>query len=119
MEYKVRLQGDDGKEYVISYRDLRAKLGVDESIDFWTQRILKIEDEIVNSLEPKAQEQILKIIEENPNIRTGDLTDHFTVANRLMHLAFWHAWDKLQKSGEIVATSHGAGHHRTWNIKEA
>jgi len=118
VEYKVCLQGDDSKEYVISYADLRRKLNIDDRIDFILKRLLALEDEFVDSLELKAEQEILNLIKKNPNIRTGELTDYFTVANHFMHLAFWHAWDKLKESGRIIATSHGQGHHRTWKIKE-
>ena len=118
MEYEIRVRAKDGKNYLISYSALREKLKIDDRIDYALERILEIEKEIDRSLEPKAQQEILKLIEENPNIRTGDLTDHFKGYSRFIHLAFWHAWNKLQESNQIVATSHGKGKHKTWNIRK-
>jgi len=119
MTYKVRLHGDDGKEYIISYEELRPKLGIDDRIDFVFKRVLAIEDEFVYSLEPKAEQEILNLIKKNLDIRTSEITAHFRLSSHFMYLAFWHVWDKLQHSNRIVATSHGKEHQRTWNIKEA
>jgi len=116
MDYKIRVKTKDGKNYLMSYSQLRNKLGLDDRIDYFVKRIIEIENVLIKSFEVEAEQRILKLIEQNANIRTGDLTTHFSGSNRFMHDANWHAWDKLQHSNQIVATSHGKGKHKRWNI---
>jgi len=115
--YKIRVQDENGKNYLISFDGLSRKLGVDRKIDYVLNRINKLHDEIVSILEPKAEQEILKLIREQPNIRTRNITRSFNMSSRSTYHAFWNVWNRLMDSDKIIGTSHGQGRNRTWRLK--
>lgn len=118
VEYNVRLQGSDGKEYIISYDSLKFKVGFYElssSIRDMHYEIMKLRDIIVKRLlVPEMEDFIVTILKENPNLKTRELNSKMPYET-LKQLAWYQAFDKLKDEGRIVGTSHGKGQNRTWS----
>ena len=118
-QFKVRLQGDDEKEYVINYEGLRQALGFYQL----TSDIKDIRDTVRNLrdlcierlLVPEMEELILKVVEENPDIETRKLNEKRPY-DSWNQLAWYRAFDSLKEQKRILGTSQGRGKNRTWKI---
>jgi len=125
VEYKVKLEGPEGKSYVITYEGLREQL--DATRDFmervgWNnvtrslrEDVNDVRDEVVKLLVPTMKEKIVAFLKENPDIKTRNFNPN---EHGLKRLAWWYAKDELEESGIIVSTSHGQGRNRTWNLSK-
>ena len=121
MEYKVRLIGSDGKEYTITYEGLKEVLGIERlngSIDFLYKKREQIEDVLLNNLLiPRMEKAIVNLVQDNPEIKTREINGKCPT-NYLEGYAWYKAFEKLENEKQILATSHGSGHDRTWRVNE-
>jgi len=128
MIYKVKLVGNDGKNYVITYESLWGQLKecmtYEEKIGWNTvsRSLRKDIDELKDTLLseiliPKAKTEILKFLKENSNVQTRNFYHKaWNHGERL--LAWYHGKEELELEGQIVSVSHGKGKNRTWKLKE-
>jgi len=81
----------------------------------------RLQDELQTLIfTPKVKGEILQSLKENPNATQRDIAKKINPSNTwILHIAFWHAWNELEKSGEIVGCGHGRGKLKTWIVKEA
>lgn len=130
--YKIRLQGSDGKEYITTYDDLKQDLGICKALEEirqnskWAQhqrdvlfrQIDRLTKDIIDVETPRMKGLILGLLTDNPDMRTRQITEKTPWQNKILWGAFERAFKELQESGEIIGTSHGAGHNRTWRIAD-
>ena len=67
---------------------------------------------------PKAKIAILEFLKENPNVGTRSFYHKAWLSGERRN-AWYYAKQELEAEGKIIATSHGSGKDRTWNIKES
>lgn len=129
-EKKVRLQDTDGVEYVISYEGLKQAMGICKALKEiaekfrWAenqrvvlfQRIDRLTNDIIDVETPRMKLKILSLLTDNPDMRTRQITEKTPWQNKILWGAFERAFKELQDEGEIIATSHGQGHNRTWRV---
>lgn len=128
IEYQIRLQGSDGKNYLLTYEGLWERLQKCRSYDDvfgWNNVTRRLRDDINDLgdlfrseiLIPQAKQVILSFLQEHPNVQTRHFHDKKWVG--LRGIAWYYAKEQLEAEGQIVFESHGRGKNRTWNIKEA
>lgn len=119
IEYNVRLQGSDGKDYIISYEGLKQKLGLcetDSSIRSIRREVNRFQEAFIeNTLVPKMEDKIVTIIKENPEIQTRNLNRKMP-SKSMEQIAWYQAFNKLKDERRIIGTSHGRGQNRTWHL---
>lgn len=130
--YKVRLLGSDGKEYAITFDALKQDLGICKALekidhrfkwaenqrDVLFQQIHRLTQDIIDVETPRMKGLILSLLKDNPDIRTRQITEKTPWQNKILWGAFERAFKELQDSGEIIGTSHGQGHNRTWRMAD-
>jgi hypothetical protein len=103
---------EEGKRKLESLNDLSKRVDLAlEKIDKITAELIetffleRMQFHIIESLKlsPKTQQMVAKNL---PDFSKNSMTYH----------AFYEAWEKFEKSGVIVPTSHGRGHPRTWKV---
>lgn len=128
--FKIRLEGSDGKVYVETYQSLKQRLGICKLQDLlskkanWAQKerdvlfqqIDRLTNDIIDTELPRMKWKIMDLLKENPDIRTRQITEKTPWQNKILWRAFQRAFKELQDAGEIIGTSHGAGHNRTWRV---
>lgn len=128
--YKVRLEGSDGKFYVMTYANLRQELGVYKLEEMflsharWSEhikdtvfaRINKLTQDLIDIETPKMKARILNLLRDHPHTKTRDITCKNQWTNRILWGAFAQAFKELHEEGGILPTSHGQGHDRTWTV---
>ena len=125
----MKLEGSDGKPYVISYLGLwqvlkeqmnfEEKLGWNKVTKSLREDVTKLRDSMLAEiLIPKAKIAILEFLKENPNVGTGSFHHQAWLSGERSN-AWYYAKQELEAEGKIIATSHGSGKDRTWNIKES
>jgi len=118
-QFKVRLLGDNGEAYVITYEALRQKLGfykLTSDIEDIRDTVRKLKDLCIERLLiPEMEELILKVVEENPDIETRKLNEKRPY-DSWNQLAWYRAFDSLKEQKRILGTSQGHGKNRTWKI---
>ena len=128
--YKIKLHGSDGKEYVTTYEDLKQELGICKALKEieekfrWAenqrlvlfQKIDRLTNDIIDVETPRMKLKILSLLKDNPDMRTRQITEKTPWRNKILWGAFQKAFKELQDEGEIIATSHGQGHNRTWRV---
>lgn len=128
VEYKVKLEGSDGKSYVISFaglwKQLKAVMTYDEK-QGWNgvtratrQDLNKLRDLVLlEVLIPKAKEEMLTFLKDNLDVQTRSFYHTaWEFGDRL--IAWYKAKQELEAEGRIVSESHGRGQNRTWKLKE-
>lgn len=130
--YKVRLKGSDGKEYVTTFEGLKQDLGIckalkeieekfrwaDNQRQVLFQRIDRLTNDLIDLIIPSMKTKIYSLLAVHPDMRTRQITEKTPWGNKILWGAFQKAFKELQDKGSIIGTSHGAGHNRTWRIKE-
>ena len=130
IKYKVKLQGSDGKDYVITYGGLWStiksdvmsfdeKLGWDDVTRSLRKDVNALEELIYSELLiPKARIAVKQFLKENPNVETKRFYhEDWKVGKRWS--AWYYAKQELELEGIIVSESHGKGRNRTWKLKES
>lgn len=129
--YKVRLYGSDGNDYVTTFEGLKQDLGIckalkeieekfrwaDNQRQVLFQRIDRLTKDLIDLTTPSMKTKIISLLAVHPDMRTRQITEKTPWQNKILWEAFNKAFKELQDSGEIIGTSHGAGHNRTWRIK--
>lgn len=130
--YKVRVEGSDGLIYVQTYEGLKQELGICKALeeiklkfkwaqqqrDVLFQQIDRLTKDMIDVETPRMKVLILSLLKDNPDMRTRQITEKTPWRNKILWGAFNKAFKELQDSGEIIGTSHGAGHNRTWRIAD-
>ena len=128
VEYKVKLEGSDGRSYVITYEGLwqalknqmiyEEKTGWNEVTKTLREDLNKLRKVLLTEiLIPKAREEMIRFLKENPNVETRNFCSKaWLFGERLT--AWRHAREELELEGIIVSESHGKGKNCTWKIKE-
>ena len=125
VEYKVRLQGDDGKDYVITFADLlqrlKAQMPFGERIG-WNGVTTRLRDDVdkieecvrKEILTPKLKQAIISFLKEHPDTETRVLNNQAYSLPSLERNAWYYAKEELEEEGKIVSTSQGRGKNRLW-----
>ena len=129
VEYKIKLEGSDGKPYVITYGGLwaafkREAMTYEERMG-WTDATRKLREDVnrlsdlvlSEILVPKAREAVLAFLKENPNVETRSFY-HKAWQHRERSYAWEKAKEELEAEGRIISKSHGRHQNRTWKLKE-
>ena len=128
IEYKVKLEGSDGKSYVITYeglwQSLKNQMTYEEKTG-WNEVTKTLREDsnklrkilLTEILIPKAREEMIRFLKENPNIETRSFYSKAWQSDERL-LAWYHAKEELEREGIIVSESQGRGKNRTWKIKE-
>jgi len=124
VEYKVQLQGEDGKEYLITYGGLREKLDVPNPWNPVTEMLRKDLDNlcelVVNKLLlGEAKNNIINFLREHPKVETRILNRQGYMLDGLEYRAWYKAKQQLEQDGVIVSAKQGRGRNRLWMLKEA
>jgi len=129
VEYKIWLQGSDGKSYVIPYSTLwdilKEQMSYDEKFG-WNdvtrnlrEDVNQIQDTLLREvLIPKAKTAIIEFLKENPNVPTRNFYDKAWSLWRRSN-AWYYAKQELEAEGVIVSESHGRGQNRTWKLAKS
>lgn len=128
IEYKVRVRGADGAEYLLTYQGLWNRLQKCRTFDekFGWNKVTRAMRKDVNKLRdlflseilfPQAKQAILSFLKEHPNVQTRNFHDKKWVGLRAN--AWYYAQEQLEAEGKIVSESHGRGKNRTWKLKES
>jgi hypothetical protein len=126
MEDYYFLLGKEGNttRFKESFEDAKRDLGINELEHYNNilfKRINNLEDSVINDIFlEKAKEIIKKFLRDNPDVQTGQITNSFYGKgySNFLKIALDRAFNLLEATGEIVATSQGRGKQRTWRIKE-
>jgi len=121
--YKVKLQGDDGGDYVITFEGLADKLGVVGPWNPVTETLRKDLNELANLfvdaiLVPKAKDDVIAFLREHPKVETRILNRQGYMLEDLKWRAWLKAKDVLERDGVIVSVKQGRGKNRVWLLKE-
>lgn len=128
--YKIRLFGSDGKEYFTTFDNMKQELGICKALEEiaqkfrWAenqrnilfQRVDRLTRDIIDLETPRMKLKILSLLIDNPDITTRQINKWTPWQNEILWGAFQRAFKELQDDGEIIATSHGQGHNRTWRV---
>ena len=118
-------EGDSTNRFKETFDAAKRDLGINELDhykDILFTRVNTLEDSLINEVFiPIAKGMIRNFLRENPDARTGQVTDNFYGKKHSQFLvnALDKAFSLLEQTGEIIATSHGKGKQRTWKLKEA
>lgn len=128
VEYQIKLQGSDGKNYQITYEGLWNRLqecrGHYDKLG-WSRVTRSLRDDVNDLKElflseiliPQAKQAILTFLKEHPHVETRNFYDKkWCVQLRLV--AWYDAKEQLEAEGKIISESHGRGKNRTWSIRE-
>lgn len=70
---------------------------------------------------PKMKKKILFFLKENPDSTEKAMKEILAMPELniyLLWVSFYYAWKALMLERQIVGTSHGKGHSRTWRVSE-
>ncbi len=120
------LSDDKGKHYKIYYFTERGKERLDklfqaldvrcDAIQRRAYEIEKIQRLLVSI--PHAKKFIIKFLDVFPESTTSGVfvMINWNTDEANFRVPFYYAWDELVKEKEIIPTSHGRGHPRTWSL---
>ena len=114
-------KGEGTNRFMETFEAAKRDLGIDALRDHVYQRLNNLEDSIIDDFYvPMAKQMIREFLKQNTDAKTSEVTDIFYINGHSQFLcsASHKAFSELQKSAEIIATSHGSGHQRTWRLKE-
>ena len=117
-------EGDATNRFKETFEAAKRDLGINELDhykDILFKRLNDLEDALVEEIfVPIAKDIIKKYLKEKTDAKTREITDSFYGKNysNFQFAAMHKAFNRLEKSGEIIATSHGRGKQRTWKLKE-
>ena len=118
-------EGDATNRFKETFEAAKRDLGINELERYKNvlfTRINTLEDSLIDDIFiPLAKDIIKNFLMENPDARTSQITDSFYGKgySNLLTIALNRAFNLLEQTGEIIATSHGRGKQRTWKLKEA
>jgi len=129
------IRRSDGQRFAMTFENLKQTLGIckleklltdhirwagaqtcQRQRDILFQQIDRLTKDIIDVETPRMKLKILSLLKDNPDMRTRQITEKTPWKNKILWGAFERAFKELQDAGEIIATSHGQGHNRTWRV---